>query len=84
MRSRNRSLRVLALLGLVTTCGMLFAGSGLACASMAFDQSATSVDFCFLFDCAQGAYGGLVRFCDPQNPEDSLLADCVQVTPTTP
>ncbi|MCP4592769.1 MAG: hypothetical protein GY842_18705 [bacterium] len=89
MLNRYRPMRVLMLLGLVTTCGMLFAGSGLGCASMAFDQAATAVDFCFLFDCQSGAFGGLVQFCDPLSVQDtegggSLLADCVPTTGTTP
>ncbi|MFH0981460.1 MAG: hypothetical protein V2A79_07975 [Planctomycetota bacterium] len=78
---RDRRVRTLVVLGLVATTGMLFAGSGLACASLGFDQAAASVDFCFLFDCQNGAFGGLVKFCDPNNPEQSLLADCPQTTP---
>ncbi|MCK4660410.1 MAG: hypothetical protein KAV82_12880 [Phycisphaerae bacterium] len=73
---RNHRCKRFVMLGLVVTTGMVFAGSGLACASLAFDQAAESADFCFLFDCRQGAYGGLVDFCDPDNPESSLLADC--------
>lgn len=76
---RSRCVRTFVMLGLVATAGMLFAGSGLACTSMAFDQAARSFDFCFLFDCTQGAYGGLIDFCDQVDPERSLLADCVQL-----
>jgi len=70
---RYRGFRTLMLLGLVATAGMVFAGSGLACSSLAFDQTASMVDFCFLFDCQNGAYGGLIDFCDPNNP---ILTDC--------
>lgn len=76
---RYRGLRTLVLLGLVATTGMLFAGSGLACSSLAFDQAATAVDFCFLFDCQNGAYGGLIDFCDPNNPDGSFFADCSNI-----
>ena len=76
MRNRSRRLGVFILLGVVTAGGMLFAGSGLACASFGLDQAQTTVDFCFLFDCTNGAYGGLIEFCDEDNPERSLLADC--------
>lgn len=74
---RSRRVRMCVMLGLVATTGMLFAGSGLACTSLALDQAASSVDFCFLFDCTQGAYGGLVEFCNEADPTHSLLADCM-------
>ena len=80
MQGPSRRFRMVVLLGLVATSGMLFAGSGLACTSLTFDQAAASVDFCFLFDCQNGAIGGLVDFCDAVDPERSLLADCVQLT----
>ena len=76
---RSHRVRTWALLGLVATGGMVFAGSGAACASMAFDQTASATDFCFLFDCQQGAFGGLVQFCDEADPTRSLLDDCRQL-----
>ena len=84
MQGRSRRFRMFVLLGLVTTTGMVFAGSGLACTSLALDQAAASVDFCFLFDCQAGALGGLIDFCDTANPEQSLLADCGQLTDINP
>ena len=84
MRNRSRHFRMFVLLGLVATCGMLFTGSGLACASFGLDQAQTTLDFCFLFDCQNGAFGGLIDFCDQVNTDRSLLADCVQLENTTP
>ncbi len=86
---RNRQVRTIVLLGLVATAGMIFAGSGLACASMAFSQAATTGSFCFLFDCQNGAYGGLFQFCrytadGSLDVERSLLADCPEQIATTP
>ncbi len=88
---RSRRVRICLLLGLVATTGMLYAGSTLACTSLALDQAATAVNFCFLFDCQNGALGGLVQFCDPTDTtttdttdtNNSLLADCVQLQQTT-
>jgi hypothetical protein len=39
---------------------------------MAGEMSMSSVDFCFLFDCQNGAIGGLIDPCG--NPP--LFADC--------
>jgi hypothetical protein len=86
---RSRRVRICLLLGLVATTGMLFAGSTLACTSLAFDQAAQAVNFCFLFDCQNGALGGLIQFCDTTtttdttDPNHSLLADCDQIQTTT-
>ena len=78
MWTRSRRFRMVVLLGVVATGGMLFSGSGLACTSFALDQAQTMVDFCFLFDCQQGAFGGLIEFCNETDPERSTFADCPQ------
>ena len=80
MRNRRRQLRVLVTLGLVTTTGILFSsGSGAACANFVANPAQSSVNFCFLFDCQNGAYGGLIQFCNPVDPERGLFVDCEQV-----
>lgn len=79
MRNRRRQWRTLILLGLVATGGMMFAGSGLACTSFGLDEAQSVIDFCFLFDCQNGAFGGLIDFCDPNNPDSSFLADCANL-----
>jgi len=42
----------------------------------------SAVDMCYLLDCQNGFFGGLVDPCDPQNP---ALLDCssTSTTPTT-
>ncbi len=80
MRNGRRQLRVLVLLGLVATTGVLFgSGSGAACANFAINPVQTSVNFCFLFDCVNGAYSGLVQFCNSVDPEQNIFVDCAQV-----
>ncbi len=84
MRGQSLRLRTFVVLGLVMTTGVLFAGSGLACASFALDRAQSTLDFCFLFDCQNGAYGGLIDFCDRDANGDivvdqSMLADCEQL-----
>ena len=75
MRSlRTKSLMVLAATAVV---GMLF---NTTCASFASEQVFRTVDFCFLFDCQNGAFGGLIDPCpDPGTGDDStinLFVDC--------
>lgn len=76
--------------GLVILGGgsLVLAGGGLSCASFGFDSAFGSTNFCFLFNCNEGAFGGLIDFCAPVrfqsfvgDPEDGggdgpFLADC--------
>lgn len=39
-----------------------------------------SVDFCYLFDCENGFFGGAIDPCDPNNPS---LVDCPGYIPPT-
>lgn len=59
MRSR-RSTSIA--LGLLTAGGMLFATSG-SCASFVGESALTSTNFCFIFDCQNGFFGGTVDPC---------------------
>jgi hypothetical protein len=43
--------------------GVMFAGSELSCAGFGSDVLFSSIDMCFLFDCNNGAIGGLIDFC---------------------
>jgi hypothetical protein len=37
----------------------------------------TSIDFCYIFDCQSGFFGGAVQPCgDPSTTADDLLVDC--------
>ncbi len=64
--------------------GCLIASSGLTCAGFASDVLLSSIDMCFLFDCNNGAIGGLIDFCadvdvtDPATDGDlgNFFTDC--------
>lgn len=78
---RNRWRRAGMWLGTALTGGVLFAvGSEAACISFAADRAESATDFCFLFDCQNGAYGGLVEFCSNSALEVPLFTDCPQFT----
>jgi hypothetical protein len=56
--------------------GTLFqAGSNAGYARCAGDSTLTSINFCFVFDCQNGALGGTIEFCGDQ-PEDDIFSDC--------
>ncbi len=61
MRCRKR--KSVLVLALVVSGGIAFAAGGGACASLAGESLLGSVDFCFLFDCVDGAIGGLLDPC---------------------
>jgi hypothetical protein len=47
------------------------------CGSFYAHGAVSGVDFCFLLNCDNGFFGGLVQPCgDPNNPDDDLLVDC--------
>lgn len=60
---RNRLTRIA-----VATCtlfggGYLFASGNLSCGSFATEAAVSAVDMCFIFDCTNGAFGGLIDPC---------------------
>lgn len=67
---KSRAVMALAGLGLG---GLLLAGPSTTCSSFALESFATSTDFCFIFDCQNGALGGTTDPCDPASP---LFVDC--------
>ena len=65
----------------------MLASGDLSCASLGFESALSSTNFCFLFNCNEGAFGGLIDFCAPvsfrsfvgnaEQAEDApFLADC--------
>lgn len=61
---------------------------GTGCASFAGEQALIATDFCFIFDCQNGAFGGTLQPCQGAAPvgEDGqqrfpLFVDCVTVQP---
>ncbi len=73
-------------LAAAATTGLVLAGTELSCASAGASGLLGSVDFCFLFNCNDGAIGGLVTFCSqtdrnlvtgaPLDEAVPLFSDC--------
>ena len=81
MRSGIR--RMMVVVALVGISGAFAAsGGGLGCTSMFGEQALGMFDSCFLFDCQNGAVGGLIDFCSNSVAEDVLFTDCPNVTAT--
>ncbi|GMV96312.1 MAG: hypothetical protein HRF43_08740 [Phycisphaerae bacterium] len=55
--------------------GVINSGSG-GCARFAANGLATSIDFCYLLDCDNGFFGGLIDPCTGGNAALALLTDC--------
>lgn len=84
---RSQFRRKLTVIGLLLSTGVLFAGSAVNCASFGLESTLSTLDFCFLLDCQNGAFGGLVDPCGqggllididfgPVQAQESLLVDC--------
>ena len=69
---KSRKMRSFMVGLMVLSCGVVF-GSGVACPSFAGETFMSTFDFCFLFDCQNGALGGLL---DPCNDSFVLFTDC--------
>ena len=50
------------------------------CRDWTLNGVTSAVDMCYLLDCENGFFGGLVDPCDPQNP---ALLDCSNTATTT-
>ena len=61
--------------------GVIGGQSGTGCARFASNGLATSVDFCFVFDCQNGFFGGIVDPC--AGGTGSLLVDCTDLVTGT-
>jgi len=62
---RLRVKRAKATLALVAVGGIALGNGVGACASLGTESLAGAVDFCFIFDCTNGFFGGLVDPCSP-------------------
>ncbi len=88
---RRKLRRVAAVAAIISAGGILMQTSNFACESFAGESLFTAIDMCFIFDCQNGAFGGLLNPCDtqviPRTDRDSaqqndilsggpLLGDC--------
>ena len=59
----RRVSRGLVVTGLILASSYLFAGGNMTCGSVSAEAAISSVDMCFVFDCTNGAFGGLLDPC---------------------
>lgn len=81
----TRRRRLLIWLAMLLSGGTMFqavgftrTGLGGACQPQNFftNGALSSVDFCYVLDCQNGFFGGVVQPCDPTNPANDYLIDC--------
>lgn len=78
---RTRSRKLAAALSLVLGGAFLFAGPGTGCMSFFAESALSTADFCFIFDCQNGIFGGTV---DPCPPADANSGGAILTPPTGP
>lgn len=89
-RSRSRLRRWLVGASLVGGGAYAFQ-IGAGCASFGGEQALIATDFCFIFDCNNGAFGGTIQPCagaatigdngEVVNTRSPLFTDCVNLQP---
>ncbi len=72
---RKRTKRLLVSLLVFTAGGTLFTGGNAGFIRCAGDTTLTAINFCFVFDCQNGALGRGIEFCGDQ-PGDDIFVDC--------
>ena len=93
--TRKRVIRTAVAISLVASGAYLCTSGPLACGSLGAEGALSAIDFCFMFDCTNGAVGGLIDPCaivgvDPEDTTSDaigtyggpLFADCVNVEET--
>ena len=60
---RSRRLRTKLAVAAFAASGVM--GGFVGCASLGAESLSGAVDFCFLFDCTDGIFGGLIDPCSP-------------------
>ena len=71
----RRTSRVLVTVLMVLGGAYLCASGTAACSSLATEAAISSTDMCFIFDCTNGALGGLVDPCAPVGGLDKSSGD---------
>ncbi len=71
----NRKMRLVLSLLLLGSSGLVFQAAN--CVSFVSDSTLAATNICFIVDCTNGFFGGLVQPCgSPLTSLDDLLADC--------
>ena len=76
-KSKRRKIELALLVALT---GAVFGQGGIGCAELFADAAAAGVDFCFLLNCQEGFFNGLVQPCDPE-AGFTFFIDCPELTP---
>jgi hypothetical protein len=66
----------MAVLSLAAGGGFLLAGPGTGCVPFVAESTLAATDFCFIFDCQNGIFGGTIDPCEANATQGPLLADC--------
>ncbi len=83
---RIRVLKKIAAIGTLGASGILLSGPGTSCGSYVAESGLITADFCFIFDCQNGIFGGTIDPCSGIGSGDqtiegqtqqSLFTDCV-------
>lgn len=71
--------KAIAFMTLAAGGGFLLAGPGTGCVSYAAESGLAATDFCFIFDCQNGIFGGTIDPCATTGDEvqqGPILVDC--------
>ena len=68
--------KAIAFLSLTAGGGYILAGPGTGCGSYMAESTLAATDFCFIFDCQNGMFGGTIDPCASTDTQGPLLADC--------
>ena len=80
MKLTNSQRRKIQLGMLVALTGTVFGQGTIGCAELGLNAGLAGVDFCFLFNCQQGFFGGVVQPCDAEGGF-TLFIDCTPLSP---
>ena len=75
LRRKTSWMRVLLVLLLIGSSGLVFQASN--CVAFTAENTLAATNVCFIFDCVNGFFGGLIQPCgNPLFSTDDLVNDC--------
>ncbi len=79
-KKRSRPRKVAKVVGLLAGGGFLLSGPGTGCGSYLSESLLVATDFCFIFDCQNGFFGGVIDPCADTDgnagTDDAFFVDC--------